>query len=198
MSYCPRNWPAFLDCFSLLLDFRYRALLIIRLSSWHHIIGFTDFFLDQLVGLLTCYWSICYLPIPLPIHPSIHPSIAHPFIHLSISFGLHFPSSHLHSHFSLYHKQSYECVWWYPFVFLCSYICLHMLIYTSIIILDSLFCFFFLSWWPIVSKTYPGSCVNIQSFVSDGCRTVLAATVLSLPSSERPHDSLLPTQTTWR
>lgn len=99
-------------------------------------------------GWLT-YMLLIYLLSTYPsTHPSIHPSIAQPFIHLSIyhfsiSFGLHFSSSHLHSHFSLYHKQSYECVWWYPFVFLCSYICLHMLIYTSIIILDSLFCFFF-------------------------------------------------------
>ena len=154
MSYCPRNWPTVLDCFSLLLDFRYRELLIICLSSWHHIIGFTEFFLDRLAGLLTCYWSVCYLPIPLSIHPSIHPSIqlpSHSFIHSSISLSSIYLSSLCliwppFLKFSLPFlflplPQSYECVWWYHFVFLCSYICLHMLIYTSIIILDSSFYF---------------------------------------------------------
>ena len=149
-------------------------------------------------GWLT-YMLLIYLLSTYPsTHPSIHPSIHCPSIHSSL-YLIWPPFPKFSPPFSfLPLPQSYECVWWYPFVFLCSYICLHMLIYTSIIILDSVFCFFFLSWWPIVSNTYPGSCVNIQSFVSDGCRTVLAATVLSLPSSERPHDSLLPTQTTWR
>ena len=94
-------------------------------------------------GWLT-YMLLIYLLSTYPsTHPSIHPSIHCPSIHSSL-YLIWPPFPKFSPPFSfLPLPQSYECVWWYPFVFLCSYICLHMLIYTSIIILDSLFCFFF-------------------------------------------------------
>ena len=65
IDYCPRNLPAFLDHFSLFLGFKFKKLLIIHLSSWHHVIS--------LHRLLSTNWLIHLYIISLsPYHLSIH------------------------------------------------------------------------------------------------------------------------------
>lgn len=109
---------------------------------------------SQPTGWFTCISSL-YLPI---IYPSIFLSIyllRFPFLDFSLPFLF----------FLLSQAVILMClVISFCFVVTCFYKT-RIQVYTNIIMLDH--SIFFLSLWPIVSKTYPHSCVNIQLFVSN-------------------------------
>ena len=157
MSYCPRNLPAFLDCCSLFLDFKYRKLLIILLSPWHHIIGLHKL-LSWPVSLI-CYLSIYLSPIYLSICPSVHPSII-----LSIYLSIYLSSIY----------RSVHCLLWGTNLFLLAkpnsfflsiylsiclssylYVCVHicMCMYMNIHV-----CIFFLF---VLTSCYNNACIIV-------------------------------------
>lgn len=154
MYYCPRNLAVFLDCLSFFLDFKFKKLLIIYLSSWHHIIS-----LYRLLSTkwLTHLYAICLSLYRLSINLS-HLIPCSQFL-TAILVLLPITSSHI---------IVFDGIFLFLYIFIRHFF-MHSSLYEYYYV-RQIILFSFLSLWPIVSKIYPYSYVNIQLFVSNCCR----------------------------